>query len=171
MSASSPATDVSEGLRTAMRLSAQPVSVVTAGTGPDARGLTVSSFTSLSLSPPLVSFALGNETLFLPVVREGERVALHILGEDQEQTAVHFAISGRTPAEQFAGIDAAPDAWGTPALPRWTSRLSGPVERMIDAGDHVLVVFRIDDAQTAGDAPRPLLWYDRAFGRLAQAEG
>jgi flavin reductase (DIM6/NTAB) family NADH-FMN oxidoreductase RutF len=156
-----------DALRTAMRLSAQPVSVLTAGTGAEARGLTVSSFTSLSLSPPLVSFALGRETLFLPLMTPGARLALHILGADDHDLALRFALPGRTPAEQFDGLDAPADAHGVPTLPVYTSRLSGAVERLIEAGDHVLVIYAVDEVQVTPEPRPPMLYYDRAFRRLA----
>ncbi len=162
------ANDPADSLRTAMRLSAQPVSVVTAQAGGVARGLTVSSFTSLSLDPPLLSFALGNETLFLPILRDSGRFALHILDESQEAVAIRFAMPGRTPLQQFDGLNATVDADNTPVLPHFLSRLAGTVDRMIEAGDHTLVVGRVEHGITFAEADEPLLYYDRAFRRLAE---
>ncbi len=157
-----------DGLRTAMRLSAQPVSVVTAQTDGVARGLTVSSFTSLSLDPPLLSFALGNETLFLPVLRDSGRFALHIIGADQEAVAIRFALPGRTPAEQFDGLDATVDGDNVPALPHFLSRIAGTVDQLLEMGDHTLVIGRVTSAITPDADAQPLLYHDRAFRRLAE---
>lgn len=160
-------TDPADGLRSAMRLSAQPVSVVTAQADGVARGLTVSSFTSLSLEPPLLSFALNNETLFLPVVRESGRFALHILGARQEAVAIRFALPGQTPAEQFEGVEATLDNDGTPALPHFLSRIAGTVDRLVEVGDHTLVICRVESVFLSDTDEEPLLYFDRAFRQLA----
>jgi flavin reductase (DIM6/NTAB) family NADH-FMN oxidoreductase RutF len=123
--------------RTLLRHQASTVTVVTAAGTPPA-GFTATSFTSVSLRPPLVSFCLGRGSSSWPTVAGADHVAVHLLAEGQRQLARTFATSG---IDRFA----APTAWrvgphGTPILDGTLAWLVCRVVERVVAGDHVVVL-------------------------------
>ena len=84
--------------RALLRRQAATVTVVTAPGDPAAglapAGFTATSFTSVSLDPPLVSFCLGRDSSSWPTVARAPYVAVHLLAEHQRDVARTFAISG-----------------------------------------------------------------------------
>lgn len=153
-----------EPLRHVMRLVPSPVTVVTVG-GDAPRGVTIGSFTSLSLDPPLVQFNLMRESHMRPFLREGDRFNIHVLRDDQATLAYHFAVPGLSPEGQFLAVPFGPDAHGTPVLDERLSVLFCRVQRLVEAGDHVLVIGRVEATEGPGDGA-PLLYLDRAFRRV-----
>ena len=65
-------------------------------------GLTVNSFTSVSLHPPLILFAVALRAASAPVFQRGVRFAVNLLGAHQTEIAKNFA---RSQPDKFAGID------------------------------------------------------------------
>ena len=145
-----------------MRQVCAPVTVVTAMTS-DGRphGSTVSSFASLSLDPPLVSFALDRGSGLLAHLQPGDRVGVNILGAHQQDLASRFARRGRGPGLKFDGVEWAVRA-GLPHLPASAGWTAGRVDRHVDGGDHVLLVVLVDEAESTATAP--LVYARRVFG-------
>lgn len=139
-----------------------PVTVVTA-TGADGRphGTTVSSFASLSLEPPLVSFALDRSSALLEHLAPGERVGVNVLGAHQQDLASTFARRLQPGGTKFDGV-----AWEArselPHLPGATGWTAGRVERHVDGGDHVLLVVAVEEAESTPTPP--LVYARRTFG-------
>lgn len=139
-----------------------PVTVVTA-TDADGRphGTTVSSFASLSLDPPLVSFALDRFSALLAHLQPGERVGVNVLGAQQQDLASTFARRLQAGGTKFDGVTWALRS-GLPHLPGATGWTAGRVERHVDGGDHVLLVMGVEEAEST-TAP-PLVYARRTFG-------
>src|SRR4051812_7090297 len=93
----------SERFRSLLRCQASTVTVVTAPGLPPA-GFTATSFTSVSLRPPIVSFCLSRDSSTWPTIARANHVAVHLLGKDQSDVARRFATSG---IDRFAS----PTAW------------------------------------------------------------
>jgi flavin reductase (DIM6/NTAB) family NADH-FMN oxidoreductase RutF len=72
-----------DAFRAVMRRVPSPVVVVTAQGPREARGITIGSFTSLALDPPLVSFNVGCGARMHEVMEACDRFAVHVLGEEQ----------------------------------------------------------------------------------------
>jgi 3-hydroxy-9,10-secoandrosta-1,3,5(10)-triene-9,17-dione monooxygenase reductase component len=125
-------------------------------------GLTVQSFTSLSLDPPLVSFAVGRNSSTWPKLREAGAFSINMLAEDQEALCRTFATSG---ADKFAGVGWKAGATGSPLLNDVLAWIECRVEVEHDAGDHILVIGRVVDLDI-GREGRPLLFYRGGFGRF-----
>jgi len=129
-------------------------------TGP--LGLTCQSFTSVSLDPPLVSFAVATASRRYPQIREAGSFCVNVLAEDQEDLSRAFGIG-------------APGVWDSLAWER--SPLGNPVisgahawidcrtEAEIPAGDHLIVLGRVVDLGAASDR-RPLLFYRGGYTSL-----
>lgn len=139
-----------------------PVTVVTAMTA-DGRphGGTVSSLASLSLDPPLVSFALDRASGLLAHLQPGDRVGINILSAHQQELASAFARRGQGPGLKFDGI-----TWtvrdGVPYLPESAGWTAGRVERHVEGGDHILLVVCLEEAESTSTAP--LIYARRIYG-------
>ncbi len=139
-----------------------PVTIVTATAADgEPHGSTVSSFASLSLEPPLVSFALDRTSRLLTHLEPGARVGVHILGAHQQELASRFALRGRGPGRKFDGVHWSVRA-GVPYLPGCAGWTAGRVERHVHGGDHVLLIVSVERAEpTLGP---PLVYARRVFG-------
>ncbi len=132
-----------DAFRAVMRRVPSPVVVVTAQGPREARGITIGSFTSLALDPPLVSFNVGCGARMHEVMEACDRFAVHVLGEEQAHLAKRFAIPGLTGAEQFESVPYHEDAHGLPVLNGVTAVFHCVPEDSLVAGDHELYVGRV----------------------------
>ena len=160
-----------DAFRATFRDHAAGVVVVTAG-GPDASpqpvGFTATSLASVSLEPPMLSFAIARGSSAWPVLATSERIAVHFLHEEQAWVAQRFATRG---VDRFA----APVRWdwsvdGEPVLQDCAAFLACRVTRHVDAGDHVVVLAEVVGASLA-DVPAtdgsPLVYHAGSFARLS----
>jgi flavin reductase (DIM6/NTAB) family NADH-FMN oxidoreductase RutF len=151
--------------RELLRHQASTVTVVTAPGTPPA-GFTATSFTSVSLVPPLVSFCLGRASSSWPAVARAEHVAVHLLSYRQQDLARQFATSG---IDRFA----APTVWrvGPHGVPVLDGTLAWLVCRVVDrvvAGDHAVVLSEPLVARH-GDGDFPLLYHQGRYACLGAA--
>ena len=160
--ATRPAAVDADIFRSLLRRQASTVTVVTAPGLPPA-GFTATSFTSVSLRPPIVSFCLSRDASSWPTVARAEHVAVHLLAQDQQEIARTFATSG---IDRFAG----PTAWrrGPHEVPILDGTLAWLLCRVIDrvsAGDHAVVLAEPVLARH-GDDGAPLLYHDGGYACL-----
>ncbi|MFE9202871.1 flavin reductase family protein [Micromonospora sp. NPDC007230] len=101
-------------------------------------GFTATSFASVSLEPPLVSFCLGRESSSWPTVAHAEHVAVHLLSAEQQEVARIFATSGIDRFAAHPGWDTGP--FGVPLIGDALAVLLCRVTRRIKAGDHTIVL-------------------------------
>jgi len=128
-------------------------------------GVTVNAFASVSLKPPLILICLATTTGCLSAFSRGRRFVVNILGEDQEPLSRAFAGP-----QEHKFKDRAFDTWasGCAVLPGCLANLECTREDVHTAGDHIIVLGRVDRIETA-DRDRPLLFYRSAYGRLDDA--
>jgi 3-hydroxy-9,10-secoandrosta-1,3,5(10)-triene-9,17-dione monooxygenase reductase component len=132
-------------------------------------GLSIQSFASLSLDPPLVSLSVSVSSRTWPAIAEEGQFCASILSADQEALCRRFAVSG---ADKFAEVP-----WS--ASPRTRSpRIDGAVawvdcgiRSVYRAGDHWLIVADVLDLGRGGQSGPPLLFYQGAFGTLSVPGG
>ncbi|MFC9553734.1 flavin reductase family protein [Rhodococcus sp. NPDC056960] len=145
--------------RNVMAAVCTPVAVVTATSDDLPYGTTVSAFTSLSMTPPMVLVSLDTGSELLAVVQKTGTFGLNVLGSAQSDLALTFARKGG-PAK-FSGV-----AWenesGVPRLPGASGFLACSVEQMVEGGDHLVVLGGVRTAHLL-DSP-PLTYHDRVFG-------
>jgi flavin reductase (DIM6/NTAB) family NADH-FMN oxidoreductase RutF len=139
------------------------VTIVTAVADGEPLGLTLQSFTSLSLDPPLVSVAVGRGSATWPLIRDTGSFAVNILTEDQEALCRRFASSG---GDKFTGVGWSPSASGSPLLEDVLAWVDCRLEAEHDAGDHVIAIARVVDLGLANGKGSPLLFYRGGFGRF-----
>lgn len=148
-------------LRDAMRTFPQGVVVVTAMGSDGPRGITVSSFLSLSLTPPRVLVSINKESKAHEAIDQG-RFAVSILAEDQGAVSDHFARPKLTSAEQFHGIAVEGDP---PRLSGCLSYLECRVVERIPASDHTLFIGEVERAEV-GREGKPLVFFSRQYWGL-----
>ncbi|MEV4410972.1 flavin reductase family protein [Catellatospora sp. NPDC049609] len=127
----------SDAFRSLLRRQAATVTVITAAGDPPA-GFTATSFTSVSLHPPLVSFCLATSSSSWPTVARAEHVAVHLLGEGQHDVARTFATSGIDRFAAHPGWEYGPH--GVPLLHGPVAWLLCRVTERVTAGDHTIVL-------------------------------
>ena len=154
-------------LRMAMRRVPSPVTVVTAAGPDEMRGMTVGSFTSVSLDPPLVSFNVALDAQMHGLITGVEHFVVHILSDRQAGLSNNFAIPDRSGQEQFASIPYSLDANGTPILGDALAIFFCTHHATYPAGDHTLVVGQVLDI-AAGIEGSPLVYFDRSYRCLGE---
>ena len=138
------------------------VTVITALDGGEPVGFTCQSFQSLSLDPPLVTFAPQRSSRTWPRIRRVGRFCANVLAEGQEDLGRAFAVAG---ADKYAGTEWSPSPAGSPVLDGVLAWVDCEVVDEHDGGDHVLVVGRVLDLAVPRDA-RPLLFFRGRFASL-----
>lgn len=151
-----------ESFKGAMRCWASGVTVVTVAHEGLWYGLTVSSFTSVSLDPPLVSVCLSLESQACGMIRDSGRFAVSILGEGQMDASNVFATPGRLPAPDFGPVGTQLTQDGLPVLEGAAARLQCRVHQRIEAGDHVIWMGEVEQAVSSHDIA-PLLYHSRGY--------
>ena len=139
------------GLRRALGAFLTGVTVVTtldaAGTP---RGFTAKSFTSVSLDPPLVLVCLAKAASACEVFSNAGRYAVNILATDQRRVSDAFAARA---ADRFAGVPWRPEATGAPVIEGVAAWLDCTLHEVVDAGDHVVLIGRVQAFGEAGHGP------------------
>jgi flavin reductase (DIM6/NTAB) family NADH-FMN oxidoreductase RutF len=151
-----------ELFRQAMSRHAAGVVIVTLASRSGPSGLTVTSFSSASLDPPLVSFYIGHDSSNWPAIRDARHFAVNLIGEGHQSLAHRFALKGE---DRFAP----PTRWSRgpkdlPLLSDATTHLICATESLVTVGDHELVVGLVLDA-ALGSGERPLLHHQGRFTR------
>jgi len=146
---------------------ASGVSIVATRAGGLVYGITVSSFASLSLEPPLVLVCVANRNRLPAMVREANGFAISLLSADQGAASAAFARSGREPTPDF---DVAEErtARGLPVVAGAVAYLGCELHSELVVGDHTIVVGRVVEAVASPDR-EPLLYYRRRYRTLDSA--
>jgi flavin reductase (DIM6/NTAB) family NADH-FMN oxidoreductase RutF len=151
-----------DDFRDACALFATGVTVATV-TAPDGspHGLTVSSFTSVSLHPPLISICIDQSCNTLTHFLANPFFAINVLSDRQRDISVNFAtrIDGRfDELPWFSGLA------GSPLLHDCLARFECRVERTLEAGDHIIFIGAILRVQAFPG--EPLLYFNRTYRTL-----
>ena len=140
--------------------------VVVTAAGPDGPlGFTCQSFASLSLNPPLVSFAPARTSSTWPRIRAVGSFCVNVLAEDQEELSANFARSG---VDKFAGVVWRPGPDGAPVLEGVCAWIACTLWREYDGGDHTIAVGEVHDLG-ADPTRTPLLFHRGRYGLLRSA--
>ncbi len=120
-------------------------------------GVTVNSFTSVSLDPPLVLVCLDNGLSGLGSFLASARFGVHVLSAPQREVSNHFASRG---SDRSVGLDSTrPDI--PPVVPGALARLECRLAQTYTAGDHTILLGEVESVQISPDADHqgPLLYY------------
>ncbi|MDH3271459.1 MAG: flavin reductase family protein [Gemmatimonadota bacterium] len=140
---------------------------VTVVAGADAEGLpyglTVNSFTSVSLDPPLVLVCIGHASTSHARLITAQTFTINVLAADQSEVALRFA---REPSDgRFEEVDWTPAASGAPIIEGSAAWLECSVHEVLSGGDHSILVGRVERAAVT---ERPVLVFHR--GRMSATD-
>ncbi|MEU3602632.1 flavin reductase family protein [Streptomyces sp. NPDC006798] len=133
-------------LRGVLREVPTAVTVVTAATRLGPAGLTVGSFVSVSLRPPLVGVFIDEKSTSWREMRTAPTFAVNVLAGDQQELCARFASSG---TDKFAGLSYGTSPSGNPLLPGAAAWLDCRIEDVRRLGDHDFVLARVAALGTA----------------------
>jgi flavin reductase (DIM6/NTAB) family NADH-FMN oxidoreductase RutF len=128
-------------------------------------GIAASSFTSVSLDPPLVSVCVAHTSSTWPVLRGRARLGVSVLGAHQEEACRRLAGRG---TDRFAELDWRATRDGAVLVEDASAWLDCSVEQLIRAGDHDIVLLRVHELD-ADPAVPPLVFHASGFRRLEAA--
>lgn len=141
---------------------ASGVTIVTTRAGETDYGLTVSAFSSLSLTPPLVLICIEKSVKTHDAIRSAGRYVVNLLGATQQELSNRFASRIE---DKFAGLELRRGQTGIAILPASLGFLECSVTSELEGGDHTIFVGEIESAETF-DGP-PLVYFRGAYRTLS----
>ena len=143
------------------------VSVITAMTENGPAGMTVGTFTSVSLDPPLVAFYVDLGSTTWPTLAGADHFGINVLGARAGDLCRAFSRRG---ADRFVGVDWAPSAAGVPWLADAIVSLECAPHSVDRIGDHLHVVGRVE-ALTMQGSDEPLIFLRGGFVDMSAIAG
>ncbi len=155
--------DFARRFRNALGMFATGITVVTMRT-PEGEpiGLTVNSFNSVSLDPPLVVWSLARDLPSRALFEACEYYAINVLADDQMALSARFASRA---GDKFAGLDFEDGIAGVPLLRGCCARFECRNTVRHDGGDHVVFISEVVSFDREERAP--LVYHAGAYRRLA----
>lgn len=127
----------------------------------DPHGITINSFTSVSLSPPLVLICLDHKTHMGQYFQPATHFGLNVLSESQREISEYFASNKR---DRFNGVEWKPGGTGVPLLPHGLAFFECKVRNRVPAGDHDIVIGEVVEARA--EEGRPLIYFASGYRKL-----
>ncbi|MDE2792021.1 MAG: flavin reductase family protein [Paracoccaceae bacterium] len=143
------------------------VCVVTAQ-APDGEdlGMTMSSFNSLSLDPPLILFSIDRRALSLSQWKQAKGYAVNFLAESQKHISDKFA---RSLSDKWSGVVFDRGEAKAPLLRGATAQLECSRHTVYEVGDHVLFIARVKRFRSFADR-MPLIFCNGKYGSLRSTD-
>lgn len=152
------------GLRQCLGEFATGVAVITAqGDGLGIVGMTVNSFNSVSLDPPLVLFSVNRRARSLPAMLEARAFTINVLARDQEHVSLRFA--GKS-GEKWSNIQRAMERADAPLIAGAIAHFEGEPYANYDGGDHIIFVIKVLSYSIDPTRPPPLIFFRGQYRSL-----
>lgn len=156
-----------ELLRHAMRRWTTGVTIVTSANDRVRHGMTVSSFTSLSLSPPYVMVSLENNTRTFELVSTQRVFGITVLGEDQQPISDRFANTHTELGSRFEDLETFTLDTGAPFIRGGLAFFDCRIVTTLPAGTQTVFVGEVV-AVREGEDKAPLLYYKQGYRRIKE---
>jgi flavin reductase (DIM6/NTAB) family NADH-FMN oxidoreductase RutF len=156
-----PGGDNHRAFRNALGSFTTGVTVVTAMTSDGPIGMTVNSFASVSLDPPLVLWSPAKSSSRYGAFTGARHFAIHVLSAEQDHLSAAFTRGGNG----FDGIEIRFNDEGVPVLPGTLARFECAQQAQHDAGDHTIIIGKV--LRVAHRQGEPLCFSGGRFGRFA----
>lgn len=127
-------------------------------------GMAVTSFSSISLDPPLVAFCPDKTSSTWPQIAAAGRFAVNLLAADQEAVCRSLASRG---GDKFAGVPHWVSGTGVPVIEGAVATIECAVHAVLEGGDHWIVLGRVL-ALDASEQAEPLLFFRSGYARVAR---
>ena len=125
-------------------------------------GFTATSLASLAAVPPLATFNMARSASSWPAIEQTDRVAIHMLGQDDY--AVARVMAGDN-ALRFVGDHWQPGPHGLPILNDVTAWMVGTIVARTPVANNAMIAVQIDQG-ALGEPDEPLLYHERTFRAL-----
>lgn len=129
-------------------------------------GITVNSFTSVSLDPPLVLWCIDRRSRRYPAFANAPGFTVSILASGHQAVSSRLAGAGEHSLE---GIALIPTELGPPALADSLAVFECALQSIQDAGDHAILIGQVLRFACHQGAGAPLVYYQGKYGALAQS--
>jgi flavin reductase (DIM6/NTAB) family NADH-FMN oxidoreductase RutF len=156
-----------EQLRRAMRAWTTGVTVVTAKHQDQQYGMTVNSFTSISLEPPLVCLTLRRTACTYELVEKSGEFAVTILSADQKELSDRFAGKFPEIKDRFEGVSTETLLLDIPVLKGGMAYFNCRVVQSVPVGENTLFVAEVIAAHGEGEGD-PLVYHNRVYHRIVK---
>jgi flavin reductase (DIM6/NTAB) family NADH-FMN oxidoreductase RutF len=143
------------------------VTIVTSKAGARIHGMTVSDFSGVSLSPPLVMVCADRNSNTHGVIADGKCFAVNVLAAGQETLSNRFA-SKKDEDRRFEGLELATAVTGAPLIPGAVASWDCTLVATQAAGDHDIYVGQVEELVTRD--LEPLVYHAGVYRKLAPAE-
>jgi flavin reductase (DIM6/NTAB) family NADH-FMN oxidoreductase RutF len=152
----------SRAFRNACGKFATGITIVTV-IGPDGlpHGMTVNSFTSVSLEPPLVLVCIDRKATILPKLEDSGTIGINVLAEDQRDLSTQFSRRG---TDRFETVPWFAGELGVPLIYGVLAHYECTVTTIADGGDHLIFIAEVRHLQCFQG--RPLLYFGSEYATL-----
>lgn len=139
------------------------VAVITAMSNDEPVGMTCQSFSSVSLTPPLVLFCPAKTSRAWPLIQRSGSFAVNLLAQGQDGLSNTMATKG---IDKFADVDWQPSRiTDAPILAGTLAHIDCTIHTVHEAGDHYIVVGRVESLEV-GESDDPLLFSQGSYRSL-----
>ncbi len=125
-------------------------------------GITVSSFSSLSVDPLLILVCIAKSNKLADMVVETKKFAVSILAEGQDEISGAFSKSGREPVTEFEGVTTITAETGCPIINGSIAYLDCELHEAVDGGDHIIAIGKVL-AASFDPTVKPLMYFRRGY--------
>jgi flavin reductase (DIM6/NTAB) family NADH-FMN oxidoreductase RutF len=128
-------------------------------------GITVNSFSSVSLDPPLILFCLDKSALSFDAFRQAGRFAVNVLCERQHELSIRFSTAA---ADKWEGIDY--DLWpgDLPVLRGCLANMACRRATLYEGGDHIIILGQVEQLQVEAEGD-PLVYFQSGYRSIGSA--
>ena len=137
--------------------------VTTRDPGGTPHGMTINSFSSVSLEPPMVLWSLSRSATSAPVFRDAEHFAINVLAAGDAEVSSHFARSGEDKFARFAARFQA-GLGGAPVLDEAAATFECHSRHRYYGGDHIIVIGVVE--RYAHSERAPLVFHRGRYANL-----
>ena len=154
--------DLKEAYKEVMSHWPSGVAILTSEHKEQCYGMTVSSFTSVSLTPAMISVCVDKRAQMSELLQKSQRMAVNILDSRQEALALIFADHDLNMSARFAKTQFKMSALNNPILEHCLGWLDCQIRSFHDTGDHLIYVGEVLEAH-ATESLSPLIFHRRGF--------
>ena len=133
-----------------------------AGEAGQLAGVTVNSFSSVSLEPPLVQFSLDRKASVFPLFQDGGYFAVNVLSREQQALSNIFAVR----SDAFDEVSYSAGVGGCPVFDDCVANIECEKFAVYDGGDHIIILGRVLRLQCAPTID-PLLFFRGTYGTFS----
>src|SRR5579864_5093688 len=153
-----PGVDKAEFCRTCAKFPTGVTIITVLDAEGNPHGMTASSFTSVSLDPPLVLVCVDHRATVMAPLRRAEHIGINVLSEDQQPLSEHFARRGH---DRFDAVEWYAGHTGVPLIPGALASFECHIQNQVDAGDHTIFIAQVEYAEHSDG--RPLVYFGSGY--------